>query len=480
MITFVPTCTLPTGPSLVQDPDIRSTWDILRSSFAVIFLCTWSILRLNVPAQLRDEQHSNRWRRYLTKLGRTLYEVQRKAKWTIMTMLLPELVLGCALESYLGARESARAINEAMQREGSESKWTLTHSMYANMGGFVIRFPSPPAPSPPPADERQPEEGNKGGAVRKWLDDFAHHNKRYHRLRGHLDWDVHPAHCALAQTLLSSVPPTNPRANEHKVLPHRLGLISLPFTLAASEIHDKSKDDALVKTVAMLKVGLLAVDLARRAAARIPASQVEVMALAFACCALFSYPVLLPQPQGVGVPTVIHAKRSAASLEEMERISRRGYLVLGGRPGEYAIPDFTAAMQPGAGFVTSVGTGVALVVFGAVHLAAWDLAFPSVLERLLWRVSAVLVTGLPLCWLLLLVGMKTVAGWEVFETRSGTGKKVFRRDWGSKLFLVVTLVVVVIYKVPRVYLIVEAVRSTYYLPPKAYAATWTSGFFRLG
>jgi len=49
--------------------------------------------------------------------------------------------------------ESARKINESMQREGTESRWTLTYSMYANMGGFVIQFPSPA--SSPPVDDGQ-------------------------------------------------------------------------------------------------------------------------------------------------------------------------------------------------------------------------------------------------------------------------------------------------------------------------------------
>ena len=100
------------------------------------------------------------------------------------------------------------------------------------------------------------------------------------------------------------------------------------------------------------------------------------MALAFACCALFSYLVLLPQPQNVASPSYITASRSPSSKAELHRI--------------------------------------------------------------------------------------------------------FRQDWGSKVFLATTTVIVaIVYKIPRVYLIVEAFRSTYYLPPESYIATWTSSVSRL-
>ena len=42
-----------------------------------------------------------------------------------------------------------------------------------------------------------------------------------------------------------------------------------------------------------------------------------------------------------------------------------------------------------------------------------------------------------------------------------------------------TMVVAMVYKISRVYLIVGALRSTYYLPPESYIATWASSVSHL-
>ena len=65
-----------------------------------------------------------------------------------MTMMLPELVLGCALESYLGAKESSRKINEFLRDEAGDDvegavEWTLAHSLYANIGSFCAKIAHP-------------------------------------------------------------------------------------------------------------------------------------------------------------------------------------------------------------------------------------------------------------------------------------------------------------------------------------------------
>ncbi|KAK0619180.1 hypothetical protein B0T14DRAFT_566070 [Immersiella caudata] len=163
-------------------------------------------------------------------------------------MMLPELVLGCAFESYLGAKESARAINDFIRDEAVDEngvRWTLTHSIKA---------------------------------VSQWLDEFAEHNSRYHRFRGHLDWDVHPEYLALTEEHLSAVS-FDSKSNEQKILEaRRMGIIDKLPTITAAEIKDKSKEDGVVKAVAMLKALMLGVGLAQRAAQGRPSSQLEIMA----------------------------------------------------------------------------------------------------------------------------------------------------------------------------------------------------------
>jgi hypothetical protein len=48
----------------------------------------------------------------------------------------------------------------------------------------------------------------------------------------------------------------------------------------------------------------------------------------------------------------------------------------------------------------SVWLTLAVMIFGAIHLAAWNFAFPSQSERDMWRISSTLITVLPLFSLL--------------------------------------------------------------------------------
>jgi hypothetical protein len=65
-----------------------------------------------------------------------------------ITMISPELVLGCALSNYISARKSTRKIvayqkshaGSSEDRGEEEADWTMAHSMYAEIGGFVVRF----------------------------------------------------------------------------------------------------------------------------------------------------------------------------------------------------------------------------------------------------------------------------------------------------------------------------------------------------
>ncbi|KAL0945443.1 hypothetical protein HGRIS_000933 [Hohenbuehelia grisea] len=47
-----------------------------------------------------------------------------------------------------------------------------------------------------------------------------------------------------------------------------------------------------------------------------------------------------------------------------------------------------------------VGCALAITVFGALHLAAWDFDFPSHVEQLLWRIASCILTGTALLGLI--------------------------------------------------------------------------------
>jgi hypothetical protein len=68
-----------------------------------------------------------------------LFLVKRKAKWMLLTLMAPEILIGLALSQFMAARHGQDTMQEFAREDGVE--WTLEHSHFADMGGFVISFP---------------------------------------------------------------------------------------------------------------------------------------------------------------------------------------------------------------------------------------------------------------------------------------------------------------------------------------------------
>ena len=70
----------------------------------------------------------------------------------MLALVMPEVMEGMVLVDYLSARASEQEMQKWASQDGTE--WSLTHAFYANLGGFVVRFPSS---HPPTSTEFQPE-----------------------------------------------------------------------------------------------------------------------------------------------------------------------------------------------------------------------------------------------------------------------------------------------------------------------------------
>jgi hypothetical protein len=68
---------------------------------------------------------------------------------------------------------------------------------------------------------------------------------------------------------------------------------------------DESKNDNLVKALALIQVIWLGIQLSIRANTGRQSSQPEFMALAFAICGFITYVLLIQRPKDVNTPTII-------------------------------------------------------------------------------------------------------------------------------------------------------------------------------
>jgi hypothetical protein len=97
------------------------------------------------------------------------------------------------------------------------------------------------------------------------------------------------------------------------------------------------------------------------------------------------------------------------------------------------------------------------VVFGGIHCAAWHFQFPSYIEQLLWKISAISVTGGPI-----LIGL-------FFTLITNTTS-----SWAKTLGFVGFTFVLILYVFVRLTLIVLSFMTLRSLPPGAFrTADWT-------
>lgn len=101
----------------ISQPNGRGTVDIIWSCLFTIFLCSWSVLCLNVPAP-----KDNKW---------TLF--RRKCYLAALGIVGPEFTLQVALGQWVSARRSV-----AEFRRSGFSEWTMTHAFFADMGGILL------------------------------------------------------------------------------------------------------------------------------------------------------------------------------------------------------------------------------------------------------------------------------------------------------------------------------------------------------
>lgn len=281
----------------------------------------------------------------------------------------------------------------------------MTHSMYADIGGFALRFPRETEEwAPPPRMD----------ATDRYLAKYIDHNRRGHVYLGEYDWGVRQAHYSIVKKLLRSghANSTNDRywtlagdvwiPSAWELLEARkLGILDRLPTMDRAEVLDKSKDDTLVKVLALVQSLWLAVQLAIRASMGRQSLQIEITALAFAVCAFASYLLLLllMQPKDVAVSATLLASGYWTPNEaDFERMAEVAVMVDPWRQKDYSMLN-CADTGGNDGTWLALGIVGGLFIFGCVHLVAWNFQFPTATEQLLWRISALNVALLPVLWL---------------------------------------------------------------------------------
>jgi hypothetical protein len=82
-------------------------------------------------------------------------------------------------------------------------------------------------------------------------------------------------------------------------------VIEATSVISEKEIEDRSQTDYFTKGLAMVQISWLILSLIGRAARNLAISQLEILTVAFAACAIATYGFVWNKPQGVNVATTV-------------------------------------------------------------------------------------------------------------------------------------------------------------------------------
>ncbi|ETS01626.1 hypothetical protein M419DRAFT_80984 [Trichoderma reesei RUT C-30] len=400
---FETNCSAPvTRANYVSSPNTRGTLDILWSSLFTILACTWTLQHPNVP-----EQRGTRDPGRLGDIKWALKGLYRSTLRFIVTIIAPELIICAACLELLEAHQDYRSMQDMAKED--DVAWSLSHSYYANMGGFVIQ------------SVQGKDDGHYG---------LYHLNsKGIHELRSR-------------------------------------GYIDKMPDVATGEIKDKSKGDIFVKVIALGQILWSVFQIIARLVRDLPISPLEVAVVAFAVCAVVIYGLYWGKPQRVGVTITILTYDGVipsdvlAGLKEVRpawRLPTLGDAL----PGAPISVQCTRSVGYRGFVLTNVVTTLGAAVFGGIHVIAWNFAFPSAIELLLWRCASIATFAAPLCVCLIYLA--------IFHLML-----MGRLEEDSMLAIGLLLSFTLLYVAARLFILVEMFRTLCFLPPGSYISTWTS------
>jgi hypothetical protein len=376
----------------------------------------------------------------------------------LFTMVAPEFVIGKACADLAQAKEDLQELLKFAKID--HVPWTLTHTYYANMGGFVVRSrvgenillgphvgdatdhtdttaSAEHRPRAPDAiDIAKLDHSDPGSSPAKEMpgyDDIPDQDSLFY-----LDAQ---ALCKLRRT---------------KIIP------KLP-SITEGELEDKSKNDSFVKAIAIVQISWATLQIIARTARKLPISQLELAVLAFAACAVVIYGLYWTKPKGIRCTTTILQYQHQIPLETLPKIKRseydsfvRWFFTKNELGWQGPIRNDSTSTNGDGGLQLLTAMTLGAVLFCGIHVAAWNFTFPTRTETIFWRCASIYATAfMPT---LLVLGVITPS----LEFLNYVMDKA------------VLPLLSILYLVARLFLLVEVFRTLCFLPHRAYLSTWAT------
>ena len=254
-----------------------------------------------------------------------------------------------------------------------------------------------------------------------------------------------------------------------------------------AEIKDRGKSDWLAKSLVLLQTSWFMMQCIARAIEHVPVTHLEIVTLAYAAMNFVIYIFWWNKPLNVSRPVRVFRKSEPITTQlqvtkptsEARKLTWKaigngletifGFIIglqddVVNLSREDRVPRFwanTTNDEHLAADVIVLGVGVC---FGAIHCIAWGFSFPTHTELLMWRISSVAITAVPI-YMPLMISLAPLLGQMMdLKESSITTTVYFAALSGGILYIIARAVTLVL-----------AFTSLRDLPPGAYETVyWTT------
>ena len=186
-----------------------------------------------------------------------------------------------------------------------------------------------------------------------------------------------------------------------------------------AEIKDKGKSDWLAKSLVLLQTSWFVMQCIARAIEHLPVTHLEIVTLAYAAMNFVIYIFWWNKPLNVNRPIRVFRKarpedtqtQVTEPISEARKLTWDTFIeglgtilvfIAGSQDGdvnmsrEDRVPRFWANSDGDSIVIADAIVLVVGVCFGAIHCIAWVFSFPTHIELLMWRISSVAITAVPI------------------------------------------------------------------------------------
>ncbi|KAJ8463465.1 hypothetical protein ONZ45_g17570 [Pleurotus djamor] len=459
-----------------DNDDARTPIEIAWSSIAVIFACTWIAIHPNIPpVNIRASQWLL-WRRRVFLM--------------LWALLVPELMIQWAVKQWFDALDVSRRQRRAVKNSRADSEMQKKIDFFSDI---VLGKEDRPRGTSAARDVEEKGSNEIGGRISE--NNYWKKSQSFFFAMG--GFTIHQNGQEIRPLRMDDMQATSPDPSPSSsgflsietLSPSSSHLIPWPDRMEA-EINDKSKGDSLAKMLVILQTTWYLIQLLARRILKLEVTEIEIVALAysFICGLLYLFwwskpldaqePIKVPLPPNYSLRNLGHSGRASPREPEAwyefiimilcgDFIFRLHGKIIDEPADDYSelATDAVEGTLSRRKKVSLAVSGAAATLFGGIHCIGWNFTFPSNVERLIWNISSVVISTVPLAWTLILLIL-----WALDQAKNSSDNPAFVRlirYFAIYPTLFLLSVALYSYFVARVVLIVEAFTLLRNLPPGA-------------